>query len=171
MKNRALFLDRDGVINQEIGRYVYRPEDFEFIPEIFDLARSFYQQGYLLIVITNQGGIAKGLYTVAETDELHQMMKDHFFEEGCPLTEVYFSPCHKEVSKNIMSKPDSLMFEKAIAKFNIDPLESIMIGDKERDIRAAQKVGCKTVLIGDEIIEDPKPDQVVNTIEEIVFPF
>lgn len=148
MSRKALFLDRDGVINKERGDYVFRREEFEFEPGIFELGRIAVQSGFLLIGITNQGGIQKGLYSIEETDTLHQWMCQRFEEEFCPLTDIYLSPYHKNFSKNILSKPSSLMIEKACAKYGINPRLSWMIGDRARDVEAGKRVGCSTVGIG-----------------------
>lgn len=148
IKQKALFLDRDGVINTEMGRYVFSREEFHFEPGIFELCRAAVQAGYKLIVITNQGGIQKGIYTVQDTDALHAWMASVFLTEGCALTDIYFSHCHKEFSKNILSKPSSLMIEKACARHNIDPAQSWMIGDQPRDLMCGATAGCRTIGIG-----------------------
>lgn len=152
MSSKALFLDRDGVINKEMGDYVFQKAAFEFEPGIFELGRKAIQAGFKLIVVTNQGGIQKGIYTVEETDDLHSWMSERFLEEGCPLTDVYLSPYHKNFSKNILSKPSGLMIEKACAKHNLNAHESWMIGDRARDVEAGKRVGCRTVGIGPDAV-------------------
>jgi len=150
MVSKALFLDRDGVINQEMGDYVFKKEDFHFEDGIVDLCRKALNKGFLLIVVTNQGGIQKGLYSIEEVDRLHAWMKDYFDQHQCPITDIYFSPYHKDLGKNILSKPSSLMLEKACAKYGIDARQSWMIGDRVRDIEAGKRVGCRTVGIGED---------------------
>lgn len=146
--NKAIFLDRDGVINKEMGHYVFTREEFEFEPGIFKLCLRARQSGYLLVVITNQGGIQKGIYSIEQTDTLHIWMAERFKMEGCPLDAIYLSPFHKDISKNLLSKPSSLMIEKACAKYQILPGQSWMIGDRERDIMSGKRAGCSTVGIG-----------------------
>jgi len=148
---KAIFLDRDGVINQEMGTYVYTWENFKFESGIFDFCRKATSLGYKLIVITNQGGIAKGIYTREQTEHLHTKMQSMFSAEGCSLTGIYYSPFHKDISKNIMSKPSDWMITRACSIHKIDPQQSWMIGDKPRDIAAGLRAGCRTVGIGAEV--------------------
>lgn len=150
MVTKALFLDRDGVINQEMGDYVFKTEEFHFEEGIVEIGRKALSRGYLIIVVTNQGGIQKGLYSIEEVDRLHAWMKDHFIRHQCPITDIYFSPYHKDFGKNILSKPSSLMLEKACAKYGIDARQSWMIGDRARDVEAGKGVGCRTVGIGED---------------------
>lgn len=153
LMHKALFLDRDGVVNREMGDYVFTRDRFHFEPGILDIARRAHLSGYLLIVITNQGGIQKGLYSVEQADALHAYLASCFEEWGCPLTDIYFSPYHPTISQNILSKPSSLMIEKACAKYQIDAGQSWMIGDRARDIVSGKRAGCHTVGIGAETQE------------------
>lgn len=143
--NKCIFLDRDGVLNEEIGTYVYQPDKLiipEGVPEALAMLK---QAGYLLIVITNQAGIAKGLYTDKEVVACHQRIQAAC---GNILDALYYCPYHPEYdSQSLLRKPDSLMLEKATARYMIDPLQSWMVGDRHRDIEAAQKVHVKTVFI------------------------
>ena len=145
LKNRAVFFDRDGVINVDRNNYTYCQEDFKLMPGIIEVMQALKKRGFLLIVITNQAGIAKGIYTDQEVDELH----DHFQNISGQLVDgFYHAPGHPDYSESLSRKPDSLLFEKAIAKFKIDPALSWMIGDKERDLIPAKNLGIKTVLLG-----------------------
>ncbi|MCP4457975.1 MAG: HAD-IIIA family hydrolase [Cytophagales bacterium] len=144
MKQKAVFLDRDGVLNEERGDYVWLLEDFKIVPGIIDVLKKLKSQSYLLIVVTNQAGIAKGRYTQEQMQECH----DYFQKESGDLIDhFYYAPNHPDFSESLTRKPDSLMWEKAMAKFNIDPLQSWMIGDKERDLIPAKKFGMKTIRI------------------------
>jgi len=151
-KTKAIFLDRDGVLNEERGDYTYREEDFvicEGVPQALQLLK---EAGYLLIVITNQGGIAKGVYTKADMLRCHKKLAS---ATNNLINAFYYSPDHPSVSASLSRKPNSLMLEKAMAKFNIDPAGSFMIGDQPRDIEAAAKVGVKGIKIGlpcDEVV-------------------
>lgn len=145
--NKVVFLDRDGVINREMGDYVYQWTDFHFTSGIFPALRLLQAYDYQFIVITNQGGIAKGLYTAQDVDRLHQQMLARLKEEGIRITAVYYCPHHDTISPCLCRKPQGLMLEKAIAKYGIIPSESFMIGDKESDVAAAESVGVKGILI------------------------
>lgn len=146
--NKAIFLDRDGVINREIGDYVCRKDDFEILPHVPAILKKLQEFGFMLIVITNQAGIAKGLYTHADLAEIHQKMIDELAKQQIQITEIYYSPHHPDYTgKSISRKPDSVLLEKAIARFNIDPKKSYLIGDNLRDIQAAEKVGVRGFLV------------------------
>ncbi len=145
--NKAVFLDRDGVINNGDLYYTYRQEDFFFNPDVFESLKSLQQAGYLLIVITNQGGISKGEYTIEQVEELHRYMLDELNKQGIQITEVYFCPHHDTLEKCICRKPDSGMIEKALARFNINPKASYLIGDSERDILSGEKQGLTSIKI------------------------
>jgi D-glycero-D-manno-heptose 1,7-bisphosphate phosphatase len=152
--NRAVFFDRDGTINVE-KNYMYRCEDFEFIPGAKEMLRYFKSQGYLLILVTNQSGIARGYYTVHDLEILHSYMQEMLSQEGIAFDGIYYCPHHpngivKEYSKACeCRKPGKLLFEKAIREFSIDPTLSIAVGDKERDIIPARELGMKCVLLHD----------------------
>lgn len=145
IKQKCVFLDRDGVLNVERGDYTYLPEDFiieEKVPEALALLK---QQGYLLIVVTNQGGLAKGLFTRAQMQACHQKL-----QQNCNnlINAIYYAPAHPAISASLARKPDSLMLEKAIARFNIIPEKSWLVGDQLRDVQAAEKVKVRGILVG-----------------------
>lgn len=144
MKNKCVFLDRDGVINRDRTDYAYRLEDFEILPGVAKALRQLKQTGYLLVVVTNQSGIAQGIYTREQMQACHDYMQE---QTGNIIDAIYYAPHHPSVTESLTRKPDSLMFEKAIAKFDIDTQCSWMIGDKERDIVPAAKLGIASILI------------------------
>jgi len=144
--NKAIFLDRDGVINVERG-YTHRLEDFVILPDLIEVLQLFQQKGYLLIIVSNQSGIAKKLYTQKDVEVLHAYLLGELTKNNIRLSEVYYCVHHPDVSKCICRKPDSLFVEKGLARFNIDPKKSYFIGDKERDTEAAEKAGVKGILI------------------------
>jgi len=155
--NRAVFLDRDGVVNVERGDYTYTIAVFTFTEGLFETLRRFQAAGYLLIVITNQGGIAKGRYTLQEFEALTEWMCSELEKEGIHIADVFFSPHHDEFGESLDRKPDSLMLERAIHRYKVDPSTSVMIGDSERDIFAAERAGVRGILI--------TPNAPLHTIE------
>lgn len=144
--NKAIFLDRDGVINRERG-FTYRLEDFELLPGLIDSLKEFKRRNYLLIIVSNQSGIAKGLYKQTDVEVLHAHLVKELKAEQIFLDEIYYCVHHPDVDRCICRKPDSLFIEKALARFSIDPSQSFFIGDKERDTEAAHKAGVKGILI------------------------
>jgi D-glycero-D-manno-heptose 1,7-bisphosphate phosphatase len=152
MKNKALFLDRDGVINVDHG-YVHRAEDFDFLEGIFDLTRVAVTKGYLIFVITNQAGIGRGFYSINDFNLLTNWMCKRFDTEGVTISEVYYSPYHpihgkgKFKQDHVSRKPNSGMIYQAAEKFNVDLQQSILIGDKLTDIQAGVNAGIGTNIL------------------------
>lgn len=144
---KVIFLDRDGVINVERGEYTFKEEDFKFTNDLFEVLLILSKKGYEFVIITNQGGIAKGLYDHSDVIRLNELIKERFNHFGLKLLDIYYSPYHSDFSKSLSRKPDSLMLEKSIHQYRIDTSLSYMIGDSERDILAANKVGVKGILI------------------------
>jgi D-glycero-D-manno-heptose 1,7-bisphosphate phosphatase len=143
---KAVFLDRDGVINVERG-YTHKLEDFVILPDLMDVLKILASKGYLFIVVSNQSGIAKGLYKQSDVEVLHAFMTKEFTKNGIKISEIYYCVHHPDISRCICRKPDSLFVEKALARFDINPSMSYFIGDKERDTAAAEKAGVKGILI------------------------
>jgi D-glycero-D-manno-heptose 1,7-bisphosphate phosphatase len=144
--NKAIFLDRDGVINVERG-YTHRLEDFIILPDLIEVLQLLQEKGYLLIIISNQSGIAKELYTQADVEQLHAYLLQELKKNKIVISEIYYCVHHPDVSRCICRKPDSLFVEKGLARFQIDPGLSYFIGDKERDVEAAAKGGVKGIQI------------------------
>ena len=151
---RALFLDRDGVINVDTG-YLHRIEECEFIPGVFDLARRAHALDYAIIVVTNQAGIARGLYSEQIFETFMQWMRAEFDAQGAPLTDVYHCPHHPEVGGALLRmrcacrKPAPGMLLRAAQEWNIDLAASMLVGDSVTDIEAAQAAGVqRRVLFG-----------------------
>ena len=143
----ALFLDRDGIINVDRG-YVHCIEDFEFVPGIFDLVRfAVHDLGWPVIVITNQSGIARGLYDEPAYLALTEWMCDRFYAEGAPLTKVYHCPYHPTLGigryrvDHDWRKPKPGMIFQAAADLDLNLSESVLIGDKNSDMEAAAAAG------------------------------
>lgn len=151
MRKRALFLDRDGVINKDHG-YVHRPEDFEFVEGIFELVAAAKRAGYLVVVVTNQSGIGRGYYTEADFHDLMGWVNSRFVEHDGQIDAVYFSPFHPEHGigdyrrESDCRKPAPGMFLNAQSELNIDMEQSILIGDKPSDMAAGLAAGVGTCL-------------------------
>jgi D-glycero-D-manno-heptose 1,7-bisphosphate phosphatase len=145
---KAVFLDRDGVINRERGEHTWKKEDFELLPDMEVALKLLKENGWALIVITNQSGIGLGLYGHSNVEELHGILKDRLKQAGVELDAIFYCPHHPSTGKCLCRKPGSLLFEKAIARFNIDPSLSVMIGDRDRDMQAAEAVGIRGILVG-----------------------
>lgn len=158
---KVIFLDRDGVINKERGDYTFKIIDFEINEGVFDFLKTAQEKGFEFILITNQGGISKGIYNKNDVYLVHAHMLTQFNNVGLTILEVYFCPHHSDVEKCICRKPDSLMLEKAIARFNIDKAMSFMIGDSQRDIDAATKVGIRSFII--------EPNSNLNQLKNYLF--
>lgn len=149
---RALFLDRDGVINHDTG-YTHRWEDFVCIDGIFDLARAARTRGYRLFVVTNQAGIGRGLYSEAQFLALSGAMEQAFAAEGAPIDKVYFDPTHPEHGigayrrDSPMRKPNPGMLFAAAAEYGVSLPDCVIVGDKLSDILAGQRAGLRTTLL------------------------
>ena len=143
--NKAVFLDRDGVLNREVGTYVWEPAKFEVLPGVPESLTRLKAAGYFLIVVTNQAGIAKGLYTAADVQACHAKLQQAV---GGIIDALYFAPGHPSVSESLRRKPDSLMLEQALARFKLDAARCWLVGDRLRDMAAAEKAGVRGLLVG-----------------------
>ena len=144
---KVIFLDRDGVINIERGDYTYKIADFKFVDGLFIALEKLKQQGFEFIVITNQGGISKGIYSHQDVLTINDLMRKEFFKQEVPLLDIFYCPHHNDIENCICRKPNSLLLEKAIAKYEVDIKKSFFIGDSNRDIEAAQKVGVNGIKV------------------------
>ena len=160
---RALFLDRDGVVNREQG-YVWQLKDFELLDGFFEFSKAYTARGYDLVVITNQGGIGKGLYTPADVAVLHAHLQAELQARGLPEARVFVCPHHPSTSRCCCRKPSDLLFRRAIALGGYDPAQCWMVGDRVRDVEAAKALGMRTLLIATHADEEgptPAADIVV----------
>jgi len=167
--SKCVFLDRDGVLNQDIEGYLYDPDLLIFPVGVKEGLERLKRAGYLLIVVTNQAGIAKGEYTGADVLKIHQRMQEEY---GGVLDDLYFAPDHPEYSSRSLSrKPGSLMLERAMARYAIDGKASWMIGDRERDIEAGKNAGVRTVRIsnaGQPTAADFRADNFTDAVRYIL---
>ncbi len=152
---RALFLDRDGVVNADHG-YVHRPDQFQFVDGVFELCRAARERGYLLVIVTNQSGIGRGYYSQRDFDELTRWMRGEFAAHGLSIDGVYFCPYHPRHGKGAFRresdcrKPQPGMLLEAAQELGIDLAASVFVGDKTSDISAgvAAGVGCNLLYTG-----------------------
>ena len=154
-KQKALFLDRDGVINVDHG-YVGSYEDFEFVEGIFDIIHAFQNDGFLPVIVTNQSGIARGYYSEKDFHGLMEQVQKEFSARGIVNIPVYFCPHHKQgsVAEYAIAckcrKPLPGMLQQAAIDLNIDLANSALIGDSWRDIEAANAAGLtKSYFLSD----------------------
>ena len=166
-KKKAIFLDRDGVINHDRG-YVNKIEDFRFVESIFETLRNFQEKGFSLFIVTNQSGIGRGYYTKEDFDILTKWMLKELKKEKIHITKVYFCP-HSPEERCICRKPNTGMFDKAFKDYKIDKKNSWMIGDKHSDIKAAVNAGINnTILIADCWVKDDEAKYIVNDIFDTI---
>ena len=144
---KAIFLDRDGVINRERGDYTWLLEDFIINDGVMEALLAFQERGYRLFVVSNQGGIAKGLYKKEQTEYLHLHLRRVLENNGVLLEEIYYCPHHPSVTNCLCRKPGSQMIEKALARFKLDASKCVFIGDAQRDADAAQAAGVRGIII------------------------
>ena len=151
--DKIVFLDRDGTINEEV-EYLHRPSDLVILPGVSAALKRLKEQGFRLVVVTNQAGVARGYYSESDVEELHEYMNRLLAKDGaeidryfyCPHHPVhgigdYKQPCH-------CRKPDIGMFEMAEKYFQVDKFHSYMIGDKLLDTEAGHNYGVSAVLVG-----------------------
>ncbi len=172
-KRKAIFLDRDGVINKEV-KYLSDPNNFEFIEGSIEALKILKQKGFLLIIITNQAGIARGIFTDETLKLIHNKMIKRLKQVGIKLDDIYYCPHHPDFTGPCACrKPNPGMIFKAKLKYNIDLTNSYMIGDTLKDIKTGIAAACKTVLVltgyGKEEqknIGSIKPDMIFKNLKE-----
>ena len=153
MQKKVIYLDRDGVINEDFG-YVYKSDEFKFIDGVFEACKEFLTLGYKIVVVTNQSGIGRGYYTIDEFESLTKFMIDEFKKQQIDILKVYFCP-HNPDENCTCRKPKSGMILQSLNDFSIDLENSWLVGDKLSDIECAKngKVRNK-ILISNENIEN-----------------
>ena len=145
--NKVIFLDRDGVINREIGNYVYYLKDFIINVGLEQALDVWSREGYSFVIVTNQGGISKGLYHKNDVENINVFLQNWFESRNLNLLNIFYCPHHNAIEHCICRKPDSLMLEKIIARYDVSVEHSFMIGDSDRDVQAANKVGLRVFKI------------------------
>ncbi len=166
-KSKAIFLDRDGVINIDKS-YLYKKEDFVFCDRIFKLLKYVQHLGYRLFVVTNQSGIARGYYSEDDFNKLTLWMLDEFEKRDIKIEKVYHCP-HLPKDNCECRKPKPKMLKDAISEFDIDPAASWMIGDKLSDMEAAKNAGVKnTILVSTQNKKTHLAKYIVQSLYDII---
>jgi D-glycero-D-manno-heptose 1,7-bisphosphate phosphatase len=170
--SRALFLDRDGVINIDYA-YVHKAADFEFMPGVFELCALARARGYRLVVVTNQAGIGRGYYGHPEFLALTAWLRQRFEEQGLSLEQVYYCPHHAEAGLGeyrqecASRKPNPGMLLAACHDMGLAPARSVLIGDKAGDMEAGLRAGVgRLILLGDDPIAADFPCQRAATLAD-----
>ena len=148
MNNKAVFIDRDGVINNDEGHYyIYKVKDFKLNNGIIEGLKMIQEVGFKLFVITNQGGVAKGEYTEDDVERVHGHFLQMMFDNDIRITDIYYCPHHDAVEECDCRKPKPGMILQAIDEHQIDKENSFLIGDSERDILAGEAAGLKQCFL------------------------
>lgn len=174
MKQPALFLDRDGVVNQEIG-YLVRPEDVVWVPGIFSLCRTARSLGYRLVIVTNQAGIARGFYTEDQYHDLMKWMRAQFEQEDIRFDGVYHCPYHPVHGvgpwkrEHEDRKPGAGMLRRAARDLQLDLARSVMVGDRCTDIAAANAASLRQAFLleGTEPAGCPGAYTTVSSLDDV----
>jgi len=145
---KAIFLDRDGVINKELGNYVCKFEDFEILTHNYEALRELQNRGYLILVATNQGGLAKGWYTQETLKKMHNHLSADYLANGITISGFYYCPHHPDFTGDCdCRKPKPGLLLQGIKDHNLDASASYFIGDKFTDIEAAEAAGVNGIKI------------------------
>lgn len=175
----TIFLDRDGVINVDTG-YVYRPEDLKLLPGVARGMRRLKELGYQLIIITNQSGVARGMFTLEQVAEFHQKLKEELAKEGATFDDLFVCPHHPSGKVSAFTiacdcrKPATGLINQAVTKHSIDLAKSFLVGDKDTDITCAENAHIRGIQIAETQYKLHKNafayaknfDEVVRIIEE-----
>lgn len=168
--NKAVFLDRDGTIARDV-HYCRQVEDFELLPGVPEAIRMLNENGFKVVVITNQSGIARGYFTEDTLAQIHQKMKDELAKHGAWVDAIYYCPHHPDDNCECR-KPKTALFHKAAKDYNIDLKASHAVGDMAIDIEAGKALGLRTALVttgpsrGSNVI-NPPAYTAVNLLEAV----
>ena len=162
--NPVLFLDRDGVINKKREDYVKNIGEFEFLPNIFEAIKKINNLGITIIVITNQSIINRKIILEDQLNEIHDFMQKKMKEKSCRIAKIYFCPHHPDEKCNCR-KPNTGMIEQAVKDFNVDLKNSLLIGDSESDIEAANRMKINSIKLE----TNGDLNHLIDNIKEIFF--
>lgn len=170
--NKAIFFDRDGVINKKPNEhdYVKNWNEFEFLPDVTKIIKKL-SKDFLIIIVSNQRGVAREIMTKQDVEDIHRRMIKSLEDEGAKIDGVYFCP-HDHEDNCDCRKPNPGLLLKAAEDFKIDLSRSYMIGDDLSDVQAGTYAGCKTILInrGEVVLdnEEISPDYIVSELSEVI---
>ena len=160
-KLKTVFLDRDGVINKERNDYVKSISELEIFPNVAKNVELLKNAGFLVVIITNQSAINRGLITHEMVHKIHGSIQNHLKKNGTCVDGFFYCP-HKPDENCICRKPKSGLLNKAILELNIDVNSSWMIGDNDSDIEASTSIGCKAIKIDNNFSLDNAVDKILN---------
>ena len=175
MTNKAVFLDRDGTINEEVN-YLSKVEQIKILPNSPKAIKLLNENGFKVIIITNQSGVARGYFSVQELENIHNHLKNQLLKDGAIIDAVYYCPHHPD-DRCDCRKPKTGMIDRAKEEFEIDLSSSFIVGDKLLDLETGHRAGCKTVLVltgygSDELKEQKnwkfQPDQIAQNLYDAV---
>ena len=165
---KALFLDRDGVVNVE-KNYLHKIEEFELVEGIVEVCRAYQASGYLIIIVTNQSGISRGYYSEEDFAILSQWMVEHFKVLGVSITHIYHCPHHESIDGVCeCRKPEPGMFLEAQKEYDLDMAMSVMIGDNERDIEAALRAGVGMNILLSTDASHSRANRIIHSLQELL---
>ncbi len=144
--SRAVFLDRDGVLSRERTDYVKTPEELEILPDLEAPLREIRERGFRIVIVTNQSVIGRGLTTHHEMSRIHEKLRLELEQFGCSIDGIYYCPHRPDEGCNCR-KPEPGLILRASKDLGIDVAASWMIGDKEIDLEAAKRAGCRGIRI------------------------
>jgi len=148
MSKKAIFLDRDGVlVDNSQHYYIWKTYQLTLVDGAIENLKILSQKGFQLFIVSNQGGISRGLYSKDDILKLHAALIQELSTNQIEITEIAFCPHHPENEKCLCRKPDSLMIDKLIAKYQISKIDSYLIGDSQSDMEAAEKAGIRGIQI------------------------
>lgn len=166
--SKALFLDRDGVVNVE-KNYLHKIDDFELMDGIIEVCRAYAEKGYVILIVTNQSGISRGYYSEEDFALLSHWMVDHFKSLGISIEKIYHCPHHESIDGACeCRKPEPGMFLSAQKEYGLDMASSVMIGDNERDIEAARRAGVGLNILLSDHTDISKADRIVHSLRELL---
>lgn len=152
VRRRAIFLDRDGTINHDPG-FVHRVADLELLPGVVEGLRRMMAAGYLLVIVSNQSGVARGMFSEAQMHAFNAALLERLAAAGVSIEAVYCCPFHRDATVTAyrqdspLRKPSPGMLLQAMAEHGIDLAASFAVGDKRSDVAAGRAAGCRTILL------------------------
>ena len=161
MNRKTIFLDRDGVINEEKKDYVKNLKEFKIIDGSLQAIKLLKNNNFRVIIITNQSAINRGLLSVEKLNEIHDFLKNKLLDLDITLDGIYFCP-HTPNENCMCRKPKPGLLQQAISELDINVKDSLMIGDSQTDIDAANSIGCKSILLN-------KNQNLLQVVKELLF--